>query len=254
MEIQKYIKDKNNIYIVMIDDEEYKLHDDVIVKYNLLLNKNIDSKLLKEILTYNDEIKSYYMSIKYINKRLRSEKEIREYLHKKDINESSIDKTIELLYKNNFLNEDIILKSYINDSLNLSIDGPLKIRRKLIELGINESKIDDYLNNVQDNTWETRITNYIDKKIKLNHTSSKNMLKMKILNDLINHGYSKEMILNILNKYDIKENNILEHELLKAKEELSKKYTGKILEQKIKERLYRKGFTLSDINREYDEE
>lgn len=64
MEIQKYIKDKNNIYIVMIDDEEYKLYDDVIVKYNLLLNKNIDSKLLKEILTYNDEIKSYYMSIK----------------------------------------------------------------------------------------------------------------------------------------------------------------------------------------------
>ena len=94
MKIEKFIKDKNNKYKVIIDDEEYKLYDDVIIKYHLLTKKDIDDKFLKEVLSYNDELVSYYESIKYINRRLRSEKEIREYLKKKDISNDIINKTI----------------------------------------------------------------------------------------------------------------------------------------------------------------
>ena len=83
MKIQKYIKDRQNKYKVVIDDEEYILYDDVIVKYNLLLKSEIDNSSFEEIKTYNDELKSYYDSIKYISRRLRSEKEIYEYLEKK---------------------------------------------------------------------------------------------------------------------------------------------------------------------------
>ena len=74
MKIQKYVKDKQNKYKVIIDDEEYILYDDVIIKYNLLAKSDIDAISLREIITFNDELKSYYESIKYINKKLRSEK------------------------------------------------------------------------------------------------------------------------------------------------------------------------------------
>ena len=107
MNIVKFIKDKNNKYKVIIDDEEYKLYEDTIIDFSLLTKKSITQKELQEVLTADSELIAYYDSIKYINTRLRSEKEIREYLKKKDITDKVIDKTVNLLYENNFLNEKL---------------------------------------------------------------------------------------------------------------------------------------------------
>ena len=242
MRVEKFIKDKGNKYKVIIDDEEYKLYDDTIIKYNLLSKKDIDKKLLDEIVNYNDELMSYYESIKYINRRLRSEKEIREYLKKKEVSNNVIDKTVKLLYDNKFLNEEVYLKSYINDRINLSLDGPLKIKRDLIKLGINESDIEDRLNTISNDIWLDRIDSIISKKIKNNTKYSSYSLKGKLLLNISNLGYYKEDILSILNKYDIIDNDIYKKEKEKAIKELSKKYSGYELEQKVNARLYRKGF------------
>lgn len=242
MKVVKFIKDKGNKYKVIIDDETYKLYDDTIIKYNLLSKKEIDKKLLDEILSYNDELLSYYESIKYINRKLRSEKEIREYLKKKEISTSIINKTVKLLYDNNFLNEDLYLKSYINDRINLSNDGPLKIKRDLLKLGLKEEDIIDRLNTISSDIWLDRIDTIVSKKIKGNSKYSSYMLKNKVLLNLTNLGYYKEDILSILNRYDIIDSDIYLKEKEKAYKELSKKYSGYELEQKINARLYRKGF------------
>lgn len=254
MKIEKYVKDKQNKYKVTIDGEEYTLYDDVIVKYALLMKNEIDKSLFDEIITVNDELKSYYDSIKYITKKLRSEKEIYEFLKKKDISDNVIKKTIKRLKDNSFLNEDIYLKSYINDQVNLSNNGPKKIKVNLIKLGIDEDKIEEYLSKVDNSIWQDKIDNYIAKKIKTNHTSSSYMLKGKLQNDLVNLGYDKEIVILSLSHYDIIDTDICKKELEKAKRELSKKYTGYELEQKIKMRLYRKGFKISSIEESSYEE
>ena len=131
MKIQKYIKDRQNKYKVVIDDEEYILYDDVIVKYNLLLKSEIDNSSFEEIKTYNDELKSYYDSIKYISRRLRSEKEIYEYLEKKEIHPQIIAKTIKKLKENKFLNDALYLNAYFKDQINLTNNGQKKIEANL---------------------------------------------------------------------------------------------------------------------------
>lgn len=254
MKIQKYIKDKQNKYKVVIDDEEYILYDDVIVKYELIRKNEIDEKTFKEMLNLNDELYSYYESIKYINRKLRSEKEIREYLHKKNIQENIINKTIKRLINNNFLNEEIYLKAYLTDQINLSNNGPKKIKNNLLKLGLKEDVVEDSLNKIPDEVWTEKLDRYIAKKIKLNHNSSSNVLKLKITNDLINLGYEKESILSILEKYEVDETDILKKEYQKAKSSLAKKYTGYELNNKIKERLYRKGFKISSLEVLEDEE
>ena len=87
MEIKKFKKLKNNIYELELDNGSLvKLYDDVIVKYSLLINKKIDNKLLDEITKYNTSLDAYYLSLKYISKKLRCEKEIEKYLTKLDFN------------------------------------------------------------------------------------------------------------------------------------------------------------------------
>lgn len=253
MKIEKFVKDKQNKYKVTISGEEYLLYDDVIVKYELIRKQEIDKELFCEILTLNNELKSYYDSIKYITKRMRSEKEIIEYLKKRDINMDIIQKTVNRLKENNFLNEEIFLKSYINDQINLTNNGPKKIRINLINLGINEDLVDDAISKINDSVWFDKIEKYVEKKIKTNHSSSEYMLKIKITNDLINLGYDKDSINQATAKCDIIDTDILKREMEKARHELSRKYSGYELEQKIRARLYRKGFKVSDLEATYEE-
>ena len=55
MEIIKFKKDKGNTYKIYFDDGNIiSLYDDVIVKYNLLINKLMDNNKFNEITQYND--------------------------------------------------------------------------------------------------------------------------------------------------------------------------------------------------------
>jgi len=247
MEIKKYKKDKNNTYKVYIDDEVITLYDDVIIKYNLLIKKDIDINKFNEITEYNDFLEGYYKSIKYINKKLRTELEIRKYLSKLEIKTKEINEIIKLLYKDGYLNKEIYLKAYINDQYNLTNNGPEKIKKDLINLGYSNEEIVDYLYKLD---WDIRIETILNKKIKQNHRLSNNGLKTKLINDIIKLGYEKESILYYLERQDFdSDENILLHEYNKIKNKYIKKYEGIELEYKIINYLYKKGFNLEDIKR-----
>ena len=85
MKIQKFVKDNGNKYKVYVDDEVYKLYDDIIVKYGLTMKSSIIQEELEKVLEENDKLSSYYESIKYISRKMRSTKEIKDYLTKKKV-------------------------------------------------------------------------------------------------------------------------------------------------------------------------
>lgn len=252
MKIIKFKKDKNNIYKIYFDDDVViSLYDDVIVKYNLLVNKEMDINKFNEIVQYNSFLDGYYKSIKYINKKMRTELEIRKYLIKLDIKEKDINDIIKLLYKDGYLNKEIYYKAFINDRYNLSSDGPLKVSKELVKLGYNENDFKEYLYSFN---WDEKINKLLDKKIKLNHKLSNNMFKIKLLNDLVKLGYQKSSVMMVLDNIVFSDDyKILEYELNKIKNKYSIKYSGNELKYKVINYLFKKGFNLSDIKRCYDE-
>lgn len=252
MKIEKFKKDKNNIYKVYFEDDiVISLYDDVIIKYNLLVNKNMDKRTFEEIVKYNDFLDGYYKSIKYINKKLRTELEIEKYLRKLDIGDTNIQKIIELLYKDGYLNNEMYIKAYISDQYNLTSNGPMKVKKDLISLGFDEK---EFLDELYSYDWSCRIEKIILKKIKINHKLSNNALKTKILNDIIKLGYLKENIINVLDNIElVDDTNNLINELVKIKNKYSTKYNGSELEYKVINYLYKKGFNIEDIKRCYNE-
>ena len=247
MKIKKYTKDKGNKYKVLIDDINYTLYDDVIVKYSLLLKDEISEKELNAIVEENDKLSSYYDSIKYITKKMRSKLEIKEFLRKKMINEKVIDETIKKLEENHFLNEELFIKAYVNDQINLTNNGKNKILKDLVKLGIDNDQASTYLDNIDNEVFISKINKYVDKKISTNKNSSIYMLKNKIMTDLINLGYEKSDIVEVLNSKEINDDEAKKREYEKIKRSLEKKYSGDVLEYKIREKLYRKGFRSNEI-------
>ena len=242
MKIKKYTKDKGNKYKVLIDDINYTLYDDVIVKYSLLLKDEISEKELNAIVEENDKLSSYYDSIKYITKKMRSKLEIKEFLRKKMVNEKVIAETIKKLEENHFLNEELFIKAYVNDQINLTNNGKNKILKGLVKLGIDNDQASTYLDNIDNEVFMSKIDKYVDKKISTNKNSSIYMLKNKIVTDLINLGYEKSDIVEVLNSKEINDDEAKKREYEKIRRSLEKKYSGDVLEYKVREKLYRKGF------------
>lgn len=249
MKIIKFKKLKDNNYILTFDDEStIKLYDDVIVHFNLLVNKKLDKNKLAEIMKYNDGLESYYKAIKYINKKLRSKLEIVKYLEKV-YDKKTIAKTINKLEIDGYLNDLLFTSAYVNSELNLTLNGPFKIERELKKLGIEESYIKEELNKIEESVWLERIDKLINKKVKANHNNSLKKLQDKIIYDLGNMGYTKDLITEVLEGKEIKvDNDLVFKEGNKLFNKLSRKYQGNELIYQLKNKLYLKGFTNEEIN------
>ena len=247
MEIQSFKKKKDNKYEILFKDgSSIDLYDDVIIKYNLLSNKKINN--LDEITKYNNSLDAYYLAIKYINKKMRTKTEIKKYLAKKEFDDITIKNTVDKLVNNKVIDEDIYIKAFVNDSINFANIGPNKIVNKLYLLGIDKNKSYEYINNIDKKVWIDKIKKIVDKKNKVNKNYSLLYLKNKILTSLINDGYDKELIMEVLEDYDFKcDERIIKKEYDKLKNKLSKKYEGSNLEFQIQMKLKAKGFTSEEI-------
>lgn len=242
MKILCYKNKKGNIYeITLSNKEKITLYDDVILKYNLLITKEIKDNELNNILKDNDKIKAYLLAIKYIRVKLRTEDEIKKKL--KDYDKDTINYVTNRLNQEKYLNNDLYIKAYINDSINLKFEGPNKILYDLKKMKFKEDEINNYLLTIDNDIWINKIRKYIKKKIETNKSLSKIFLEKKIKEDLFNKGFYKEDIDRVLNEFTIEEDkSIYEKEYTKLKNKLSKKYSNEELEYRIKISLYKKGF------------
>lgn len=241
MIIEKYKYLGNGKYKIIIDNNEFTIYEDIILKYSILGKDTITKKELDECLKDNDFYEAYYKSVNYIKKRLRSKKEIRKYLTK-DYSDKTITNVIEKLTKEGYLDENIFTDAYIMDQINLKVSGPIKIENELIKLGISKDIIEKHLQIFTKDEQYQKIRKIIKKEINLNKNKSEVMLKNKLLKSLIDKGFFKEDILSCIEEYDFDDSKIYEVEYKKAYDKLSKKYSGKELEYKIKEKMYQKGF------------
>ena len=243
MKIISYKYLNNGRYKIKFDSQEHIIYEDIILKYSILTKDSITDKELELYLKDNEYYQAYYKAISYINKKLRSKLEIKKYLSK-DYSKKIVEDAISKLEKDGYLNEDVYASAYINDQINLKNIGPLKIKSDLEKLGINNNIINNHIDAYTKTMQIEKINKLIEKEIKLNKNKSSIMLKNKILRNLIDKGFYKEDIEDVLNNYTIDDKEIYQKEYDKIYKKLSQKYSGKELEYKVKEKMYQKGFKI----------
>lgn len=202
MQIVKYELTKKNYYNIYLSrGEVITLSDKVITENELLLKKEIGKDLYDKLL-YDNKIYEYMeMGIKYISVRLRSIKEIREYLIKKGASEDVSEKATDELIRLGYLDDNAFAKAFIKDKLNFTNMGDYKLKKELERLGVDNNIIEDNLSTIEDTIYEDRMKKIIDKDIKTNRKYDGIKLKNKIYNHLLSQGYSKERVITIINKY-----------------------------------------------------
>lgn len=202
MEIVKYIKKGNGNYQIIFDNgKKINIQEDVIIKNNLLYKKEIDNDLLLKIIVENEEYEIYNKCVNYIGVRLRSINEIREYMARKDISLEKQEEVIERLLKNKLLDDSVFARAFIKDKMNFTTMGPYRIELELKKHKIDDKIIKKYINEIDRDMIYDKIDRQINKLIKSN--KNKGNLRNKIYNNLLGLGYSSEMVVSMINKYNL---------------------------------------------------
>ena len=255
MKILKFKKTTKGTYKVFLDNNQtISLYEDVIINNKLLLTKEIKDDELDDLIKQNNDMHVYSIAINYISIRMRSIKELKEYLKRKQVSENVIEETVDKLVKNGYLNDFNFAKAYVNDQLLITNKGPLKIKQELVKFGVDNEIINEVIDDVDKELIKEKLSNLMDKQIKLKKGST-NVVKIKLLNYFHNIGYSKEDIINELSNHHFKlDVEHLKKEYNKLKLKYSKKYDESELEHIIKTKLYQKGYTADEINKIKTEE
>ena len=247
MKIDKIKKLNNSKYKITFKDGSFiTVYEDIILDYNLLYKSDIDDLLLKEIDIANIYYESYNKALKYVLTKMRSTYEVEVYLEKFDLKESDRKKIINKLKQINLLNDTLYASAFISDKINLSNDGPKKIKHELLNKKIDEAIIDSELSKYSDSIFIEKINKIISKT--KNTKYSNYVFKQKINMYLINLGYESRLINPLLNNIESDTSQLVKKEYDKLYKKLSKKYSDEKLKYEIKARLYKKGFSMDEIS------
>jgi len=248
MKIEKIQKLKSGKYKIELDNNEKIItYDDVILSNNLLFNNELNSEVLNKLNIDTAYYDIYNKTIKYIITKLRSTFEIQNYLNKLNVDETDSKKIIDKLKEIGLINDFVFCKAYISDKINLSNIGPIQIKKDLINHEIDEGNINEILNSYDEEIYINKINKIISKKIK-NSRYSNNILKQKLVSELMNLGYDYDMIKNCISNFSLEDSLSLKREFDKQYKLLSKKFKNEELLKQIKNKLYQKGYSISEIN------
>lgn len=248
MKILKYKKTTKDRYRIELDSgRELLLYEDVILKFELLLKKEVLESEIINIELFNQECDVYHVALENINHRFKSIYDTKEFLRKKDYPIYLIDKAINKLINQGYLNDRLFVKSYINNQIMTTNKGPYKIKRELEGHMVDCNVVDEELAVFDEERQIEKINKVAVRLYKSNRNKGGSVLKRKIVNDLVNLGYDSSVILKVISDFDFSNNmEIVKKEYDKLYKKLSRKYSGKELEYKIKEKLYQKGLSYEE--------
>lgn len=243
MIIKKFLKMKNGKYKLVLENDDYVIvHENYILKNDLLLSKEISDQDIKDIDKINNNYNAYDLAIKYISVKYRSCYEVCEHLKSKDISKEVIDEVIKRLKEQNYLDDNVYAKAFVNDRIKFSNNGPLKIKRELEAREVSNLIIEDALKVFDYSLEKEKLDKLVPKYVKTIRNKSYSMMKNKVCEYFFNLGYNRNIVLNILDGVEYDDNSARIKEYNKLYNKLSKKYSGNELEIRIKQGLYKNGY------------
>ncbi len=251
--VQKKNKERYNVYFE--DVYQFSVDEAVLIKYHLRKGMEVTKELLEEIIVEDAIRKGYGLAINFLSYRMRSIKEVSDYLLKKELDLEAVQTIINRLIKDNYLNDQEFAQAFVQSRINLSLKGPEIIKRELFEKGVSEANIAYSLRNFTYEQQLEKALSLIIKKYPKKLTTSRTEQDKKMYLLLISKGFTNEIIQQAFTEFyeEQDEDQRAEWEAIQLQgAKAIKKYrsfSGWEKKQKIKQYLFRKGFAFELIDK-----
>lgn len=251
-------KNKNRYNIFINESYAFSLDEDILVEYMIHKGQELSDELIERLLSNEDVHKAYTLSLNYLSYRMRSEKEIRDYLTKKEIDDEKINEVIPRLVKEGYIDDQEFANALVKTRINTSSKGPILVKKELLEKGVIAPIIDQALTLY---SWEIqyeKALKWFEKKMRLDGKKSFKQQVQAAQQTLLQKGFSSDVIKEVMLQTSDSQDEDAEWEaVVHQGEKLLRKYATKLegyeLKHKVKGALYQKGFGFDYIERFIDE-
>lgn len=193
MVVNESKKDKKG-YLVTIDNKDYIIDEEIVIKYRLVKGKKLEDNLLDSIIHDNNMIVYYKKALNYSLKYNKNSAAIYDYLAKFEINNSDIAEIIDNLIKIHVLDDEKLILNTL-DTLVRKGNGKLLIKEKLYYLKYRNDLIDMALTKINYDDYFEALKKLYDKAlIKYKKEEDSYIKNMKIKKYLYQRGYSLDDI------------------------------------------------------------
>ncbi|MCY8921927.1 recombination regulator RecX [Bacillus atrophaeus] len=253
---QKKTTERFNIFL----DNKYafSVDADVLVKFDLKKGKELDDLDIVEI-QYGDEVKKgFNRALEFLSYRMRSTKEVMDHLKKKEISDPAITEIIHKLNDYRYLNDKEFAEAYASTHKKTNGKGPDVLYKELRSKGIDDDTIKETLSTFSFEEQTEEALKHIGKILKKEKKLSTKEIKQRAQMLLQRKGFSFDVITAALEQTEYANDEDTEREALRqhAEKALRKyRYDGSYeSKMKVKQYLFRKGFSLDMIDQFLQEE
>lgn len=194
-----YSKSKEVFEVVFEDETKLLLNYNIFEKYKVSVDMDFSENEIQEMKYFSDIERAKSRAINYISGKLKTKYEVRLKLKEKDFTEDIIDEVINILEKEEYLNDRLYCEVFIEDKKQLNGYGKNKIKSLLIQKGVSKSVFEDFLDEFE---YEEEFDNALKMGIKkLNLLSNEEDVfkkKQKLINYLAYRGFSFDVINDVL--------------------------------------------------------
>lgn len=192
IEFQKNNKDRLNIYLD--DSFAFGIDINIMIKYSLSKNMELEEEFIDEILKAEEEINVYNYALSVLSRNAKSEKQLRDKMQEKGYDRQFIDSAIIRLKQQKYLDDERYSEMLISSKISISKYGKRKIKETLYERGINREIIDEKLSQISDEDELERACNLGAKKIRTLKEEDTLKKSIKLSNYLINKGFEFSIV------------------------------------------------------------
>lgn len=245
------IEKKKRLYLVEIDGSDtLYVTEDTIVRFMMTKGMSLTKEELKNIqdfaqFSYGKNLALYHLSFKK-----RTEKEVRDYLISHEIESETIPAILTNLKADKWIDDRHYAQQSIEANLHTGDKGAFVLKQKLAQKGIANHILEDLLAETDFTPLASKLSDKLHRKYHAKFPQK--LLNDKILQTLVNKGFTYEQAKQAVGQLGLEKDNDLEQDLLtkeldKAFRRLSRKYEGYDLKQRLTQTLARKGFDFDDI-------
>ncbi len=232
---------------VTVDGHAFSVEPEMIIKYHLKAELEMEDKTYQAFIADNQYLQCLRLSFVKLKKMLTIA-ELKNILSTSSFPIGIQKQVIHYLIEKKYLDDYVYAKMYLEQKK--TKEGPEMLKFHLQQKGISPDILEKTMSHYRE---DVIIQELMEKKLNTPTKKPKRAYMMQIKQQLIAKGFHREMIESCMMSHeDLLENK--DQEIIhvygqKIIKQYQHKLTGYTLYQKIKEKLYQKGFAYEDIKR-----
>ncbi|MGQ2376127.1 recombination regulator RecX [Companilactobacillus zhachilii] len=203
-------------YNIFLDGKyAFPVAEQTLIDFRLMNDVELTDEDIKEIQDSENINKAYGDAVNYLSYQLRTKKEIKDYLYKKEYHRDAVDEVISRLEKLHYLDDASYAKSFINTQLRTTANGPKIIEQKMAKKGVPSNVIQDAIVEIDYDTLLENATDFAKKQARKQSRASFKQMLTKLRASLYQKGFDNEIIETTIKNLDLEPDEDEELEKLK---------------------------------------